>query len=94
MPIITVSGLHGTGKSTAARKLAEEFDLRYVSAGEVFREMARERDMTLEEFSEFVEENPEVDEEIDQRTAREAEKDDVLIDGRLTGWMAEDADVR
>ncbi|KXB04477.1 cytidylate kinase, partial [candidate division MSBL1 archaeon SCGC-AAA261O19] len=72
MVTITVSGLHGVGKTTTAKKLAEKFDLRYVSAGTVFRQMAEEQGMTLEEFSKHVEENPEIDEEIDQRTAKEA----------------------
>ena len=34
---ITISGLHGTGKSTYAKRIAEAFRLRYVSAGEFFR---------------------------------------------------------
>lgn len=94
MVTITVSGLHGVGKTTAAKKLADKFDLRYVSAGTVFRQMAEEQGMSLEEFSKHVEENPEIDKEIDQRTAKEAEKGNVLIDGRLSGWMAKNADVR
>lgn len=94
MVTVAISGLHGAGKSTAARNLAEELDLRYVSAGMVFREMADERDMNLTEFSNYVEKNPEVDEEIDRRTAEEAEKDNVLIDARLAAWFAEGADIR
>ncbi|KXB05803.1 hypothetical protein AKJ51_04760 [candidate division MSBL1 archaeon SCGC-AAA382A20] len=94
MVTVAVSGLHGTGKTTASKALAKRFDLRYVSAGEVFREMARERGMSLKRFSDYVEEHPEIDEKIDDRTAREAEKDNVLIDARLAGWMAEGADLR
>lgn len=94
MVTVAISGLHGAGKTTAAKALSEKFDLRYVSAGGVFRDMAAEKGMSLSEFSAYVEENPEIDEEIDQRTSEEAEKDDVLIDARLAGWMAQEADIK
>ncbi len=91
---VAISGLHGTGKSTAAKALADKFNLRYVSAGEIFRKMADEKDMSLSEFSDYVEEHPEIDKEIDERTAEEAKKGNVLIDARLAAWMAEEADIR
>lgn len=94
MVTVAISGLHGTGKTTAAKALSKEFDLRYISAGDVFRQMAEERDMSLSEFSNYVEDHPEIDKEIDQRTAEEAKKDGVLIDARLAGWMAKEADIR
>lgn len=94
MVTVAMSGLHGTGKTTAAKALSDKFDLKYVSAGSVFREMAEEREMDLKEFSDYVENNPELDRELDERTAVESRKDDVLIDARLAGWMAEGADVR
>lgn len=94
MVTVAISGLHGTGKTTAAKALSDKFDLRYVSAGSVFREMAEEKGMNLKKFSEYVEENPELDRDLDERTAEESKKDDVLIDARLAGWMAEGADIR
>lgn len=90
---VAISGFAGTGKSTAAKALAERFDLEYISAGQVFRKMAEEKDMDLIEFSDYVEENPEIDKKIDDRTVEEAQKDDVLIEARLAGWMVEDADI-
>ena len=39
--VVTISGLHGSGKSTYAKALAEEFRLRYVSAGQLFRDIAK-----------------------------------------------------
>ena len=94
MPVIALSGLHGAGKTTAARALVEEFGLRYVSAGELFRRLAKERGMGLEEFSRYAERHPNIDREIDKRTAAEAKKGNVLIDAGLAGWMAKGADVR
>lgn len=94
MVTIAISGLHGAGKTTAARDLAEKFGLRYVSAGTVFRDMAKEREMSLDEFSRYVERHPEIDRRIDRRTSEEAKSDNTLIDARLAGWMAEDADIK
>jgi cytidylate kinase len=94
MVTIAISGLHGAGKTTAAKALSEKFGLRYVSAGTVFRQMAKEQGMSLDEFSRHVEEHPEIDQEIDRRSADEAKSDNVLIDARLAGWMAEGADLK
>lgn len=94
MVTIAISGLHGAGKTTAAKALAEKFGLRYVSAGTVFRDMAKERGMSLDEFSRYVERHPEIDRKIDRRTSEEAKSDNTLVDARLAGWMAEDADIK
>ncbi len=92
---ITIGGLHGTGKSSIADKVAKHFDLRRVSAGVIFRNLAKERGYTLEEFSRIAEGNEEIDRELDARQAAEAEKGDLVIDGQLAGWMAaEHADFR
>ncbi|RLI08618.1 cytidylate kinase, partial [Candidatus Bathyarchaeota archaeon] len=88
--VITVSGLHGTGKSTHARRLAEALGLRYVSAGILFRHMAEERGITLEEMSRLAEGDPEIDRLVDERTKEEALRGDVVIDAALSGWMVED----
>ena len=92
---ITVSGPPGSGTTTLAEALSSRFDLEYVSSGDVFRSMARERDMSLAEFGRVAEEDPEIDREIDERQTEIArENDDIVLEGRLSGWMAEDADLR
>ena len=84
--IITISGFHGTGKTTIAKEIAKEFKLRYISAGDLFRKMAKEYQMTLEEFSNYVEKNPEIDQKIDDRTLEEAKKGNVVLEGLLAAW--------
>jgi len=94
-PVITVSGPHGTGKSTYAKALAEAFHLRYVCAGELFRDLAKQRGVTLEAFSKMAAEDPAVDKMIDERTKAEARAGGVVIDAQLGGWMVKDlADVK
>ena len=88
--VITVSGPHGTGKSTYARALAEDLHLRYVCAGELFRDLAKQRGMSLESFSRYAANNPEVDHLIDERTREEAKKGNVVIDAQLAAWIVKD----
>jgi len=88
--VVTISGLHGSGKSTYAKALAEEFKLRHVSAGQLFREIARGKGLSMEELIQSTADDSGIDNLIDNRTKREAEKGDVILDGQLAGWMAKD----
>ncbi len=93
--VITIGGLHGTGKSSVADRVAREFGLRRVSAGMIFRQLAKEHGMTLERFSRLAEERPEIDRLLDKRIAEEARSGDVVLDGQLAAWMVGDlADLR
>jgi len=86
--VITVSGLHGSGRSTQAKLLAREFNLRYVSAGQLFRDIAREKGVAIHMLSSQLLSDPTIDYMIDERTKREAEKGDVVLEGDLSGVMA------
>ncbi len=91
MPIIAISGPHGSGKSTAARKLADRIGYKYVSAGKLFREMANKNNLSLEEYSKKAETYEEIDRLIDNRTLELAEKfDNLIIDAQLSGWLLRD----
>ncbi len=88
MVVVTLSGLHGAGKSTYAKELAEEFGLRYVSAGDLFRNIARERGLTIMELTDLATKDSSIDRRMDDITRREAENGSVVLDGQLAGWMA------
>jgi CMP/dCMP kinase len=93
--IVTVSGLHGTGKSTYAAQLAKGLKLRHVSAGVLFRRIAKDRRVSLEDFGNSALEDPTIDRLIDEETMKEAEMGDVVIDGQLAGWvLKEKSDLR
>jgi cytidylate kinase len=92
--VITVAGPHGSGRSTQARLIAETYDLRYVSAGMVFRERAEELGLSLEEMSRKAAEDRDFDNYLDTRTKEESRRGGVVIDATLSGWMAEDTDLR
>ncbi len=85
---IAISGLHGAGTTTVAKALAEAFNLRYISAGIIFRQLAKEKGVSLAKFCRIAEENPHIDQEIDDRTRLEAEAGNVVIDAYIAGWVA------
>jgi cytidylate kinase len=88
--VVTVGGLHGTGKSSEADAIAKKFDLKRMSAGVVFRQLAKDRNLTLEEFSRVAEGNEDIDRLIDDKLREEAENGNAVIDGQLAAWMAGD----
>lgn len=95
MVAVAISGLHGAGKSTAAKALSKKFkSLRYVCAGEIFRQLIKDRGMTLKEGQRYAELHPAIDRMIDRRISDAARGDKVLIDARLAGWMAKKADIK
>lgn len=90
--IVTIGGDIGSGKSTVAKAVAEKFKLKHISAGETFREMAKERGMDLAEFSKFAEGNHELDREVDDRQTEMARMaGDAVVDGRLSGVLLKEA---
>lgn len=92
--IITIGGLAGTGTSTAAKNLSECLDIPYISAGDVFRQMATESGMTLLEFSEFAEGNDDIDKALDKRQAEIANNsDNLIVEGRISAFFV-DADYK
>ena len=92
--IITISGLAGSGTTTASKILSEKIGIPYISAGDIFRRMAAERNMDILEFSKFAEENEDIDTEIDRKQSQIAkEHNDLIIEGRLSGHFV-DADLK
>lgn len=94
--LLTVSGPPGSGKSTTATALADALDLEHISGGDIFRELATERDLSLVAFNQLAEEDDSIDRDLDRRLREIAiERDDVVLESRLAGWLAADhADLR
>ena len=92
---ITISGLPGSGTTTTGKLLADKLGVPFYSAGDIFRKMAREKNMTLEQFSAYAQKHEEIDMLIDS-TQRELAKKikEGVLEGRLSGWMVEDADLK
>jgi len=87
--IITVSGLPGSGTSTACRLLGGWSGLPHVNAGQIFRQLAEEAGVSLAEYGRQAEEDFRIDRRLDARMVAAArELGQVILEGRMTGWMA------
>ncbi|MFZ3356366.1 MAG: AAA family ATPase [Thermoplasmata archaeon] len=82
--VVCVGGPPGSGKSTAARKIADALALEYHSAGEIFRAEAQKQQMDLIAFSHYAEGHEEVDRAIDRTMLAQARPGRIL-DARLAG---------
>lgn len=90
MVIIAISGPHGAGKTTIAKSIANAFNLRYLSAGQIFRELARKKGMNIIEFTKYVSKHPDIDIMIDKLVKKEALKNDIVLDSQLAYKMIEE----
>lgn len=85
---VTVGGLPGTGTSTLCRLMQEQLKLPYIYAGALFREEAKRRGMSLAEFGLLCQKDPSIDEALDDRQIGLLRKGNLILEGRLSGWLA------
>lgn len=89
MPRITVSGHPGSGTSTLVKGLVEHFGWTSLNGGDVFRNEAARRDMTLQKFGELCKDDLEVDRELDKLLQEKMLEDSAdIVESRLAGWWA------
>jgi len=87
--LITISGLPGSGTTTVSNLLGRHYEMEMISAGKVFRTLAKERGVTLAEFGELAEKDESIDVQIDKRQQEiAATRDNIILEGRLAGHMA------
>jgi CMP/dCMP kinase len=87
--IITVAGSPGSGKSSTAKALAQSLDFRHFSSGDLFRQLAAERGLSIEAMNISAEVQRDIDLKVDNlledmyRTG-----DRLVIDSRMAWrWM-------
>lgn len=84
--IISFNGDEGSGKSTIARKVAETLNYPRYYMGQIFRDMAKKRNMTITEYVKSGEEDPSVDKEVDDYILKlDKEGNNFVIESR-TAW--------
>jgi len=92
--IITLSGKAGSGKSTVAKQLAKKLKLKHYSIGDIMRQIAKERNVSLNELSKLAEKDKTIDLELDKKQIELRDKNDFIIDGRLTAYFLPFADLK
>ena len=92
MVLITISGHPGSGTSTLVKLLSEARGWSSLNGGELFRQEAKRRDMSLAEFGQLCKQNLDVDRELDLLLKDEMLRNDEdapsIVESRLAGWWA------
>jgi len=92
---LTLSGLPGSGTTTIATLLSGKLGIEVISAGAMFRQLAADKNFKLDQFSKMAEAEAEFDRWVDAKQQEEAAKrDNVIVEGRLSGHLIQDADLR
>lgn len=81
--IITINGKPGSGKSSLAKMLSEKLGYTYIDIGDIRREAARKRGMTLEEYNKLGETSFETDKDVDAYIKTLADKDNLVLSSRM-----------
>jgi cytidylate kinase len=85
---MTISGSPGSGKSTAGAILAKKVQLSYFSAGEIFRKLAKENELDLEQLGTLAERDWDIDRYLDSQMLENIKGNESgVFEGRLTGYL-------
>jgi len=97
-PVICISGMAGTGKSTLAKKLAEKYNLRYYSGGDALKDLAKEEGYDISvlgwwespvglQFLQTRLADPKFDKKVDDKLLKYAVQGNVLLDSWTMPWL-------
>jgi cytidylate kinase len=98
--VICLAGLTACGKSTAARRLAKKYNLKYVSGGTALKELALKAGIADAEkgwwetphgmrFLKQRQQNPRFDKQVDDRLLSFAKQGNVVLDSWTMPWLSE-----
>lgn len=87
--MVALGGPIGVGKSTIAGTLAERLGVSCISAGGVFREVARRRGLTVVQLNQLAEDDTTIDRDLDRLQAAMARQGPCVVESRLSGWVVE-----
>ncbi|MBN2881211.1 cytidylate kinase family protein [Candidatus Woesearchaeota archaeon] len=83
--IITISGEAGSGKSSTAKLLALRYKLKHYSTGDLQRDIAKEKGLSINELGQIEEKDSSIDKMVDDRTTKLGETEDSFI---MDSWLA------
>ena len=82
--IITIAGLPGSGKSSTSKGVAAALGYEHFSSGDLFRKIAAERGLSIEEINFAAEKQKEIDHQVDEYLVKIGkEKERLVIDSRM-----------
>jgi cytidylate kinase len=88
---ITMTGNLGSGKTSVCKEF-QKMGYEIISTGNIFREIAAEKNITVIELNELAKKDRSIDDMIDNRTVRLGrERDNVIFDSRLAWHFVPDS---
>ncbi|MEX0918028.1 MAG: nucleoside monophosphate kinase [Candidatus Paceibacterota bacterium] len=82
--IITIGGKPGSGKSTISKRLAATLGYKHFSSGDLFRAIAREKDISVDAINRLAETDTSIDKAVDQKLRELGEHEsEIVIDSRM-----------
>jgi cytidylate kinase len=90
--IVTVGGYPGSGTTTLSKKIAGNYELNHVYAGQIFRDMAALMGISLKELSKKAEADDSIDLAVDQKQ-KELGVENTVVEGRMAAHII-DADLK
>ncbi len=85
---ISLAGDLGSGKSTVAKILSQEFNAEIVSGGKIQRELAKSLNLTIEEFNRFMETDRSYDKKLDDfLVSYNDKKGSFIFDSRMSWYF-------
>ncbi|MFQ3308268.1 MAG: cytidylate kinase [Candidatus Nanohaloarchaea archaeon] len=86
--VITIDGPSGAGKGTLAEFISEKMEIPCYSAGDFFRQLASEKDLTVEELSAQADKKTDI--KVDERTLEKGLNESCVIESRISSWVMGD----
>ncbi len=101
MKAIIISGMPAAGKTTVATILSKELGVRMIGAGDLLKEMAKERGYTPGgedwwdtpdgiKFAKERETNPNFDKEVDTKLTKKIEAGNVIVTSYTAPWISKE----
>ena len=87
MSLVTVSGYPGSGTTTVVALLKDLLSIPTHNIGDTFRIMAREKGISLADLHRLAREDRSIDRMLDDRQVEVASKGNVILEGRLAGFL-------
>jgi len=89
---VTIFGFAGTGKSSVAGAIAKDLGWEFKSNGNLFRELAEERGVSLNKFERLAEQDDSIDKNVDERTENFGKiNDNFVFEARLAWFFIPDS---
>jgi len=83
--LITIDGPSGAGKGTLAYYIAQTLDIPAYSAGDFFRQLAKEKNLTVEQLSKQADKQTDI--KVDKRTLEKGLEQNCVIESRISSWV-------